>query len=114
VDDEAIAALDARAGSLLQTLGFSQEQAAGMTSDLNSMAAVISATNPGLGSMATVLQKLTQSVGRGRPPGPQTLGIDITKDEIEQRANAIGKTTDQLTGAEKATILSQIALEKLH
>jgi hypothetical protein len=113
VDDEAMLSAASRAGGLLQTFGATQEQAAEMTKEIAASAAVITSVNPAAGDLTDVMTRLTQAVATGRARGLKNLGLDVTPEEIEARANAMGKTTDALTATEKQAITLSIITDQL-
>jgi len=104
VNDEAALSAATRAGALFKTFGAGAKEAAEFTKNLTAAAAVITSVNPAAGDLTTVLQSLTTAVATGRTRGLKRLGIEITPAEIEEAANAIGKTTDSLTATEKQAI----------
>jgi hypothetical protein len=113
VDDEAMRAVVTSSGALLQTFGASQQEAAAMTEDIVALAAGISSANPALGDMTTIMGTLTTAIATGRTRGLKRLGIEITPEEIEAQAAALGKTTETLTATERQAIFVKLAMEQI-
>lgn len=109
-DDEALLAATSKAGAFAQTLGLSQQQAADFAERVVALGAEVSSVNPALGDIDTVVGRISQTLARS-PGGLGRLGLDVDPARIEQLANSIGKTTDELTKGEKASFAAQAALE---
>lgn len=100
-------------GDLLKPMGFTADQAAGMSTDVVGLSGALSAWSGGTKSAAEVSETLAKAM-LGETDGLKELGISISQDEINSRLARDGK--DKLTGAAlaqaKAIATQQLVMEK--
>lgn len=106
-------ALAANMADLLKPMGFTTEQAAGMSTEMTGLSGALSAWSQGQFDAAEVSDIMTKAM-LGETDGLKALGISISGVEIESVLAANGQ--DQLTGAAlaqaKALAVQQLILEK--
>lgn len=105
--------LAAGIGDLLKPMGFTAEQAAGMSTKMLDLSGALSAWTGGQKSAAEVSDIITKAM-LGERDGLKDLGISISEADVQARLAANG--TDKLTGAAleqaKAVATQQLIVEK--
>jgi hypothetical protein len=100
-------------GDLLKPMGFTAEQAAGMSTDLMDLSGALSAWTGGQQSATDVADTITKAM-LGERDGLKSLGISISEADVQARLAANGQA--DLTGAAleqaKALATQQLILEK--
>lgn len=113
-DDDAIRQAASNLGQLAQTAGATETETAEFVETLIVLAAQISATNPTLGSMESILPRLSLALA-GNARAGRALGISFTSTQITAEALAVetGKTADQLTFYDKAAAGARLRTKQL-
>lgn len=113
-DDDAIRQAASNLGQLAQTAGATSSETAEFVETLIVLAAQISATNPTLGSMESILPRLSLALA-GNARAGRSLGISFTTTQIaaEALSKESGKTADQLTFYDKAAAGARLRTKQL-
>lgn len=100
-------------GDLLKPMGFTAEEAAGMSTDVLGLAGALSEWTGGTQSVAEVSDILTKAM-LGERDSLKALGISINQAEVDQAALAIAQADgrDAITDMDKALATQQLVMEK--
>lgn len=113
MSDEAMVGLAANFGDLLKPMGFTADQAAGMSKEVVGLSGALSAWSGGSKSSAEVSEVLAKAM-LGERDGLKELGIAISEADVTARLAAKGQS--ELTGAAeqqaKAVATQELIFEK--
>ena len=98
---------------LLKPMGFTTEQAAGMSTDVLGLAGALSEWTGGQQSVADVSDILTKAM-LGERDSLKALGVSINQAEVDQRALAIAQAEgrDEITQMDRALATQELIFEK--
>lgn len=113
LSEEAVTGLAANMGDLLKPMGFTSQEAAGMSKKMVGLAGALSAWSGGTKTAAEVSDILSDAM-LGETDSLKSLGISISAAEIQQKAMTMtGKeSASALTDQEKALATQALILEK--